>query len=42
MDLGVAYKFVGTADHNWHNNNITLKTDGTMTHTILATFTWRF
>ena len=42
MDLGVAYKFVGTTDHNWHDNNITLKTDGTMTHTILATFTWRF
>lgn len=41
-DLGVAYKFLGTLDHEWSDNGITLKTDGTMTHTILASFTWKF
>jgi OmpA-OmpF porin, OOP family len=42
IDLGVAYKFVGTTDHEWTDNSVTLKTDGTMTHTILGTFTYRF
>lgn len=41
-ELGVAYKFLGTTDHDWSDNGVTLKTDGTMTHTILASFTWRF
>jgi OOP family OmpA-OmpF porin len=42
LDLGVEYKFVGTTDHKWSDNSIVLKTDGTMTHTILGTFTYRF
>lgn len=42
MDLGIAYKFIGTTDHSWSDNNITFKTDGTMAHNIVATFTWRF
>jgi len=42
MELGVAYKFLGTTDHSWSQNGVTLKTDGTMTHSILATFTWSF
>ena len=42
MDFGLAYKVVGTSDHSWTDNNITLKTGGTMTHAIMATFTWRF
>jgi opacity protein-like surface antigen len=42
MALGVAYKFIGTTDHSWNDNGITLKTDGTMPQSIEATFTWRF
>ena len=42
INLGLAYKFTGTTDHSWTDNNINLKTDGTMTHSIEATFTWRF
>lgn len=40
--FGVAYKFVGTTEHTWNDNSITLQTDGTMTQSIEATFTWRF
>jgi opacity protein-like surface antigen len=42
MEIGAAYKFVGTTEHTWNDNNITLQTDGTMTQSIEATFTWRF
>jgi OmpA-OmpF porin, OOP family len=42
MELGVAYKFLGTTDHSWSQNGVTFKTDGTMTHSIVATFTWSF
>jgi len=42
MELGVAYKFLGTTDHSWSENGVTFKTDGTMTHSIVATFTWSF
>jgi OmpA-OmpF porin, OOP family len=42
LDLGVAYKFVGTTDNDWTDNNGPFKTDGTMTHTIMGTITWRF
>ena len=42
IDLGLAYKFVGTTDYSWSANSINLKTDGTMTHSIEATITWRF
>jgi opacity protein-like surface antigen len=42
IDLGLAYKFVATTDHDWSDNNIHLKTDGSMTHAIEATFNWRF
>lgn len=42
VDLGIAYKFIGTTGHSWNDNNITFQTEGTMTHSILATVTWRF
>jgi len=42
MDFGIAYKFVGSTEHTWNDNNITLQTDGTMTQSIEAAFTWRF
>ena len=42
VDLGIAYKFTGTTDHGWTDNGINFQTGGTMTHSILATVTWRF
>lgn len=42
VELGLAYKFLATTDHSWTDSGVTFKTDGTMTHAILATFTWRF
>jgi opacity protein-like surface antigen len=41
-DLGLAYKFLGTTEHQWRDNNIDLKTDGTLSHGVMATFTWHF
>ncbi len=42
IDLGFVYKFTGTTDHGWSDNGVTFNTDGTMTHAVLATFTWKF
>ena len=42
IDLGIAYKFIGTTDHQWTDNGVVFSSDGTMAHTILATFTWKF
>ena len=42
IELGIAYKFTGTTDHNWSDNGVTFKTDGTVTHAVLASLTWKF
>ncbi|HEY4414999.1 MAG TPA: OmpW family outer membrane protein [Verrucomicrobiae bacterium] len=42
LELGLAYKFIGTTDHSWHDNNINMKTDGSLTHAIVASLTWQF
>jgi len=42
IELGLAYQFLGTTDHHWADNGVSLNTGGTMTHAITATFTWRF
>lgn len=42
FDLGIAYKFIGTTDHNWSDNNVSFNTDGTLTHAVLASLTWKF
>lgn len=42
VELGLAYRFVGTSRHSWTDNGITLNTNGTMSHLIEATFTWQF
>lgn len=42
IDLGLAYQFLGTDGPSWSDNNVTLSTDGVLTHSIMATFTWRF
>jgi opacity protein-like surface antigen len=42
LELGLGYKFIGTTDHSWHDNDINMRTRGTKTHDIEATLTWRF
>src|SRR6267154_4051454 len=43
MEIGLAYKFLGTPDHTWFPNDFRFVRSGQMfTHSILATFTWTF
>jgi opacity protein-like surface antigen len=43
IDVGLAYKFLGTLDHSWNLlPGVRTDTAPTMTHSILATLTWRF
>lgn len=42
VELGVAYKFLGTTDHHWSDHGVTLDTDPAYSHSILATLKWRF
>ena len=42
LEFGVIYKFLGTLDHSWSENGVTLKTDGILTHAIMAVVTWKF
>ena len=42
LELGIAYKFTGTTDHGWTDNEIDFQTQGTLTHSVLATLTYRF
>ncbi len=42
VQLGLAYQFLGTTDHSWSDHGVPFKTDGIMTHSIVATFDWRF
>lgn len=42
IELGLGYKFLQTGEHNWQENGVTLNTEGTSTHSVIASFTWRF
>jgi opacity protein-like surface antigen len=42
VELGVGYKFLQTEDHSWSQNGVTLKTEGTGTHSVTASLTWKF
>lgn len=42
IDLGVGYKFLQTEDHTWAQNGVTLRTEGTGTHSVTASLTWKF
>jgi opacity protein-like surface antigen len=42
IQLGLGYEFLGTTSHDWTDNGYTLKTGGTMTHAVVASFTWEF
>lgn len=42
MDVGLGYKFLGTLDHHWTLEGEGFSTTSLYTHSILATFTFRF
>ena len=42
LAVGVGYKFLRTQDHNWADGGVTLQTDGTCTHSVTASFVWKF
>jgi opacity protein-like surface antigen len=42
VELDVGYKFLQTDDHRWEENGVTLQTGGTTTHSVTASFTWKF
>ena len=35
VDLSLAYKFLGTSNHRWSDENYYTKTEGTLTHALL-------
>lgn len=42
FDVGLGYKYFATGDHDWTSGGIEIKTDHTICHSILASFTWHF
>jgi opacity protein-like surface antigen len=42
LDFGLAYKFMGTFNHDWSDNQITFKTGGAYSHSFLLNLTWKF
>ncbi len=42
IDIGIAYKFIGTTEHQWSDAGVVFNADGTMAHTIVASFVWKF
>lgn len=42
VELGLGYRFLQTEEHNWVENGVALDTESTSTHTVTASFTWRF
>jgi len=44
MEFGVGYKFMGTLDHHWFGDdpNLVVHTGPVLSHSILASFTWKF
>ena len=41
-EVGIAYKFLATQDHDWADGGISLRTDESISHSFLASFTWKF
>jgi opacity protein-like surface antigen len=42
MEIGVGYKFMGTANHSWSDGGIDITANAILSHAILATFTFQF
>jgi opacity protein-like surface antigen len=41
-ELGLGYQFLTTSEHDWSDGGVTLKTDGSISHSLVASFSWRF
>ncbi len=41
-DIGVAYKFMGTANHSWTDEGVDVTSNAILSHAILASFTMHF
>lgn len=42
IEIGVGYKYLQTDNHDWIENGVTLQTQGTGTHSVTASFCWKF
>jgi opacity protein-like surface antigen len=42
VEMGIGYKFLQTDDHNWIEHGVALRTGGTGTHSVVASFIWSF
>lgn len=42
FDIGLAYEFLGTADHSWTDHGVVLNTTGSLSHSIEVALTWHF
>lgn len=42
FDVGLAYEFMGTTDHNWSDHGLSLNTSGLLSHSIEVALTWHF
>ncbi|HLP76603.1 MAG TPA: outer membrane beta-barrel protein [Candidatus Paceibacterota bacterium] len=42
IEWGLSYRFLSTLDHDWSDAGVTLKTDGSISHSLVAIFTWKF
>lgn len=42
FELGVGYKYLQTDNHDWIENGVTLKTEGTTVHSVTASLSWKF
>lgn len=41
-EFGISYQFLGSLEHEWSDGGISLTTDGSLSHSFLASFTWKF
>jgi len=41
-EIGLGYQYLMTGDHDWSDGGITLKTDGTVNHSFVLSFSWKF
>jgi OOP family OmpA-OmpF porin len=42
VEIGVGYRFLQTHNHGWEENDVTLHTEGTTSHSVIASFRWKF
>ncbi len=42
MELGVGYQYLASGDHDWSDSGISLKTDASVNHCFVLSFSWKF